>query len=126
MYIEISSENVKNMLRSDVSEHLGWEGIDALMEYYQNQEEMNGEKIEYDPALFWSWTKFTVIKEAAKQYGIDYEEISKQVEEDHDPDFWEQMDDSSREEAIDEAIVEELEESHGVILLDSGAILVEE
>ena len=114
------------MLRSDVFEHLGWEGIEALMEYYQNQEEMNGEKIKYDPALFWSWTKFTVIKEAAKQYGIDYEEISKQVEEDFDPDFWEQMDDSSREEAIDEAIVEELEESHSVIFLDSDAILVED
>ena len=126
MYIEITSENVKNMLRSDVFEHLGWEGIDALMEYYENQEEMNGEKIEYDPSLFWCWTKYTDMREAAKENGVEYEEVAKRVEEDHDPDYWKQMSDSSREEAIDEAIVEELEESHGVILLESGAILIED
>lgn len=124
MYIEITSENVKNMLRSDVFEHLGWEGVDALMEYYQNQEEMNGEKIEYDPSLFWCWTKYTDMRVAAKEKGVDYEEVAKRVEEDHDTGYWNYMSDSSREEAIDEAIVEELEESHGVILLESGAILI--
>lgn len=126
MYVEITSENVKSMLRSDVFEQLGWEGVDALMEYYENQEEMNGEKIEYDPSLFWSWTKYDNMREAAKEKGIDYEEVAKRVEEDHDPDYWKQTSDSSREEAIDEAIVEELEESHGVILLESGAILIED
>jgi hypothetical protein len=66
------------------------------------------------------------MREAAKENGVDYEEVAKRVEEDHDPDYWKQMSDSSREEAIDEAIVEELEESHGVILLESGAILIED
>lgn len=94
------------LLRDDIVKNLGWEGIEAIIEHYN---ELCGD-VEYDPSLFWEWCRYDSAKEACEDLGI---EVDK---EDFDGEPYD-------EKAYEEECRKELEYTHSVIEL-SDSILV--
>ena len=71
MKMEVYMDDLWNVTREDIREHLGYDGLHKLLEYYEDLEEQQGEPIMYDPSLFWNWERGELRDIYAGYYGDD-------------------------------------------------------
>jgi hypothetical protein len=60
MITTVDANDVWLWMRDDTKENLGWDGVKALMEYFEELEDGMDKPMEYDPSLFWSWSRGTL------------------------------------------------------------------
>lgn len=116
MYVEVNADWIYNNLRKDLRDHLGYDGVSALLEWYESCETEEN-KTEYDIALFWCWDKGTLeevflehnSKKELEEFRESYRSYDPDTDEDGEVDeeeFREALKDSLRREgrlvAIDE------------------------
>ena len=66
MITTVDANDIWMWIRDDVRENLGWDGVKALMDYFEELEMGMEKPMEYDPSLFWSWTRGTFVLLSAK------------------------------------------------------------
>lgn len=102
----------EKILRRDIVEELGFEGIERVIEWYEDL----GEDMEFDQSLFWVWSRYESATAAVMDYDSDaVSEMAAELKEDG-----EEVD----EDAIDEKCIEWLEERTSIIPLSNGEIIV--
>lgn len=96
MYVEIDADWIYNNLREDLRENLDYDGIETLLEYYEELECCDREPMKYDISLFWCWDRGTLediylehnseddLKELREQCTddcgeVDYNELEEEV-----------------------------------------------
>lgn len=108
--LELTADMAMNILRDDIVRNLGYDGIKAVINYYENL----GEDVDYDISLFWCFQRYDNAAEACEDLSI---EVDK---EDFDG---EPLD----EEDFEEACLNELRYNKPVvIILDDDSILVQD
>ena len=100
MYTTVDAEDVYNMLRSDLRDNLGYCGIEAVLEYYEQLECDTGAPIEFDESLFYSWETGNTAVDILEEYNSDIlEEIKEGLEEYEDAEeYAEELERACREE----------------------------
>jgi hypothetical protein len=83
MKIEVTTEMVMSILRSDLKRYLGYEGVDAILDAYNDYIP----DAEYDESLFYNWEVYEDENEAVYDNFTD-EEIIKFIEE--NPEWYEE------------------------------------
>lgn len=107
--LELTPNRAMEILRDDIVENLGYDGIKAVINYYEEL----GEDVDYDISLFWCFHRYDNATEACKDLSI---EVDK---EDFDG---EPLDDDDYEEAC----LDELKGNRSVVIvLDDDSILVQ-
>lgn len=72
MKIEVTTDIAIEHLRSDIVEALGYDGIDAIINYYDNQDP----NMIFDPSIFADFDKYDDLEAAIKKiYPEAYQEI---------------------------------------------------
>ena len=68
--IKLDSEQIFNMLRDDIAENLGRDGVNAIIEEVEN---MFGyyEPVEFDQSIFAEWHRYNNAIEACKELKLD-------------------------------------------------------
>lgn len=107
--VELDTNMAMNLVRSDLVKSLGWDGIDAIIDFYSQQDK----NVEFDNALFWEWSRYDSAKEACED---------KKIEVDNEDFDGEPLD----EEELERACYDELTRYHKVIELDNGSYLVQD
>lgn len=108
--LDLTPNRAMEILRDDIVENLGYDGVKAVINYYEEL----GEDVDYDISLFWCFHRYDNAVEACKDLSI---EVDK---EDFDG---EPLD----EEAYEEACLDELRASMAVVIvLDDDSILVQD
>lgn len=105
--IELNTNLAMQFVREDLVENLGWDGLDVLIDFYNEEED----DIEFDNALFWVWHRYDSARAACEDRGI---EVDK---EDFDG---EPLDDDE----IEDNCLRELERNTKVFVLDDGSVVV--
>lgn len=114
--IELDTHLAVKILRDDIVNNLGYEGIDAIIEWY---DEIGGD-IAFDPSLFWCWSRYSDAAAALKD--IDRAAFDEVYE-----DFKADMDDPNEEPDEDDLTAEcsqVLSDEATVLTLSCGDILV--
>lgn len=104
--IELTANLAMNILRDDIVENLGYEGIEAVIDFYN--ECYGDEPIECDQSLFWVWHKYD---NAVAAYIDHYGDVSALKEEDEEVD-------------LEKAALEELNNETTALLLSDGSVVV--
>lgn len=107
--IELDTNMAMKLVREDLVKSLGWDGIDAIIDFYNEQDE----NVEFDNALFWEWSRYDSAKEACED---------KSIEVDKEDYYGELLD----EDGLEEACYNELIRYHKVIELENGSYLVQD
>ena len=122
MYLELTCDHICNILREDVYDNLQYDGVSALLDYYETEESDTGEKIIYDPSLFWDWHRYDDAVIAYEEKIGAWDNISANIYEDHKDD--EELDDDEIQEEIATVLKDILINKYCCIELDDGSILV--
>ena len=122
MYLELTCDHICNILREDVYDNLQNDGVSALLDYYETEESNTGEKIIYDPSLFWDWHRYDDAVIAYEEKIGAWDNISANIYEDHKDD--EELDDDEIQEEIATVLKDILINKYCCIELDDGSILV--
>ena len=102
----------EKILRSDIVQNLGYEGIERVIEWYEDL----GNDVEFDQSLFWVWSRYDNAIAAVMDFDSDaVAEIVDELKEDG-----EEVD----EDAVDEKCIEWLEERTSIIPLPNGEVIV--
>ena len=108
--LELTPNRAMEILRDDIVENLGYDGVKAVINYYEEL----GEDVDYDISLFWCFHRYDNAAEACKDLSI---EVDK---EDFDG---EPLDDDDYEEAC----LDELRDNKPVVIVfDDGSVLVQD
>lgn len=115
MIIKASVYIIENLLRDDIRENLGRDGIEALIEWY----DACGEETEFDQSLFWVWSRYSSATEAVT-------DINSSVVEEIVNDIEDELEDGEEvdEDDVEAECNEWLSERTDVITLDNGDVLV--
>ena len=105
--IEVTTSLAMQFVREDLIKNLGWDGLDVLIDYYNEEEE----DIEFDNALFWVWHRYNSAKEACEDLGIEIDNEGFDGE-------------PISEEELEETCLDELERNTKVFVLDDGSVVV--
>lgn len=115
MIIKASAYIIESLLRDDIRENLGHDGIEALIEWY----DALGEETEFDQSFFWVWSRYSSATEAVTDINSSVvEEIVNDIKEGLEDD--EEVD----EDDVDNECEEWLAERTSVITLGNGDVLV--
>ena len=102
----------EKILRRDIVENLGVDGIERVIEYYEDC----GSDIEFDQSLFWVWSRYENAIAAVMDFDSDaVAEMVNELKED---------DEEVNEDAVDEKCIEWLEERTSIIPLPNGEVIV--
>lgn len=107
--IKLTTSLAMDQVRSDLTKNLGWDGVEAIIDFYNEQDE----DVEFDNSLFWEWTRYDSAKDACSDLKIEVDN------EDFDGEPLE-------EEEFEKACYDELTRYHKVIELDNGSYLVQD
>lgn len=114
--LELDTYLAEKILRSDIVMHLGYEGISAIIDWYDSL----GEDVEFDQSLFWVWTRYESALAAVMDHDSSaVEEIVEDLKEDLDE--GEKVDQDDVEMECKQWLVDRT----SVIVLDNGEILVD-
>ena len=109
--LELTPNRAMEILRDDIVENLGYDGVKAVINYYEEL----GEDIDYDISLFWCFHRYDNATEACKDLSG--------IEVDREDFTGEPLDDDDYEEAC----LDELKSSMPVVIvLDDDSILVQD
>jgi hypothetical protein len=122
MYLELTCDHICKILREDVYDNLQYDGVSALLDYYEMEENATGEKIVYDPSLFWNWHRYDDVVIAYEEKIGAWDNVSANIYEDHEDD--EELDDDKIQEEIDAVLKDVLINKYCCIVLDDGSILI--
>lgn len=114
--IELDANLAVKILRDDIVNNLGYEGIDAIIDW---QDEIGGD-IAFDPFLFWRWSRYSDAAAALKD--IDHAAFDEVYE-----DFKADIDDPDEEPDEDDLVTEcaqVLRDEATILPLSCGDILV--
>lgn len=114
--IELDVYLASKILREDIVENLGYEGIATIIEHYDSL----GEDIDFDQSLFWCWSLYNDATEALKD--IDPAAFDEVYE-----DFKADLDDPNEEPDEHDLAFEcaqKLSEEATILVLSCGEILV--
>ena len=122
MLVEVTSEMAYKMIRKDILDHLGYDGVDAILSHYNEE---NPEMI-FDENLFSTWTKYSDALKACEYKNISYNDIEEELKDGFIYENWNDMSEEEQENAVYDMMVERLCERYNAIVLDSGEILIED
>ena len=122
MYLELTCDHICNILREDVYDNLQYDGVSALLDHYEKEESDTGDKIIYDPSLFWDWHRYDDAVIAYEEKIGAWDNISANIYEEHEDD--EELDDDEIQEEIATVLKDILINKYTCIELDDGSILV--
>ena len=105
--LTITTNVAIKLLRDDIVENLGWKGVDAIIDYYEDQ----GEELEFDQAVFSEWTRYDSAEEACRD---------KHIEVDRNDFEGEPLDDEDYEAAC----CKELQRKTVVLEMLDGSVIV--
>lgn len=101
MKIELDLETLCYIMRDDIKEYLGYDGLDALLDFYNELEDANGEPMMYDQSLFWCWDRGELAEIYINRFNEeDYNELVADTKEEADGD----------EELAEELLTEKMED----------------
>ena len=85
MFIEVTAEMAYKRLRSDIAHHLGYDGVNAILDYYDSNN-TEGETIIFDDHLFSIFEKYDDLEHVMKVKFPVYHKmiIDKHVEDNGD------------------------------------------
>ena len=121
MYLELTCDHICDILRDDVYDNLQYDGVSALLDYYESEESETGEKIVYDPSLFWNWHRYDDAVIAYEEKIGAWDNISANIYEQHEG---EDISDDEIQEEIATVLKDILINTYPCIELDDGSILV--
>ena len=111
--LTLDTHLAEKILRSDIVQNLGYEGIERIIEHYDEF----AHDIEFDQSLFWIWTRYENAIAAVMDFDSNaVAEIVDELKEDG-----EEVD----EDAVDEKCIEWLEVRTSIIPLPNGEIIVD-
>jgi hypothetical protein len=114
--LELDTYLAEKILRSDIVMNLGYEGISAIIDWYNDFDE----DVEFDPSLFWVWTRYESALAAVTDHDSSVvEEIVEDLKADLDEGEKVDQDDVEME------CKQWLMDNTRIIVLDSGEILVD-
>lgn len=114
--IELDTYLAAKILRDDIVENLGHEGIEAVIEHYDSL----GEDIDFDQSLFWCWTRYSDAIEALKDINASaYDEVYEDFKADMD-----NKDEEPDEDDLAYECVQKLSDEAIILILSRGDILV--
>ena len=122
MYLELTCDHICNILREDVYDNLQYDGVSALLDHYESEESETGEKIIYDPSLFWDWHRYDDAVIAYEEKIGAWDNVSANIYEEHEDD--EEINDDEIQEEIASVLKDILINKYTCIELDDGSILV--
>ena len=122
MYLELTCDHICNILREDVYDNLQYDGVSALLDHYESEESETGEKIIYDPSLFWDWHRYDDAVIAYEEKIGAWDNVSANIYEEHEDD--EEINDDEIQEEIASVLKDILINKYCCIELDDGSILV--
>lgn len=114
--IELDTYLASKILRDDIVENLGYEGIDTIIDWHDEM----GDEIDFDQSLFWCWSRYDNAIEALKD--IDHNAFDEVYE-----DFKADLDDPSEEPDEHDLAFEcaqKLSDEATILVLSCGEILV--
>ena len=105
-----------NRIRPD---SFSYEAFEVLFDWYEELEQSMEEQLEFYPLnVCIEWTEFDSAKEAADNIGTDVDEDDFDIE-DYDGD------EEERQEDLEKAYKEELENNYSVLEVEDGRVLVQ-
>ena len=114
MYATVNAEFCYTHARQDIREHLGWQGVKDIFEYFETLESCNEHDIAYDPSLFWGWIVGKTPAELLSEFNPSL--LKEVLTNNTFADDWDR----------DEAILDELREHGSVVLGDDRYYFNEE
>ena len=110
--IELDTYLAEKILRKDIVQNLGYEGIERIIDWYRDL----GNDLEFDQSLFWVWSRYDNAIAAVMDFDSDaVAEMVNELKED---------DEEVDENAVDEKCIEWLEERTSIIPLPNGEVIV--
>ena len=118
MKINATPYILSHILRDDIVQNLGMDGIEAVLDWYDGIEEY-----EFDQSLFWVWTRYSNAVDALNDFDsnavLEIADELAEVDED-DPDKVVDVDDDE----MNEKCLEKLQDMTSVIPMRNGEVIV--
>lgn len=116
--LKLDTYLAEKILRSDLVENLGYEGIERIIEWHDDLGYL-GYDIEFDQSLFWCWHRYSNAIEAVNDLDSNaFEELTDNLKDTLDEG------EHLSEEMVEEECVEWLENNYAIITLRSGEVIV--
>ena len=124
MFVKVTMPVVRALTRKDIIEDLGEDGVEAILNYYDEIANFEGESSFFDQSMLTDWTRYNSILDAASSKGLSFSQCKMETRELYEGAYWNEMTEEEKEEAVIDYMRERLIESYECIVLKSGAVVI--
>ena len=107
--LKLDANQIFDMLRDDIAENLGIDGVEAIVEELENMYGRNV-TVEFDQAIFAEWYRYDDAIEACKGLGLDVDILHEENADSAD---------------VEDECLAELQRNYNIITLDDHSVIVQ-
>lgn len=124
MYVKVTIPVARVLVSKDIFESLGEDGVQAILNYYDEVFTYAGEFPLFEQSDLKDWTRYETVMEAASHKNLKYDECLMATRNLYEGPYWNDMSEEEKEEAVADYMRERLIENYECLILDSGAVVI--